>query len=100
MEGEVHIMVATIAFGMGLNKLDIRSVIHYTIPNTMEHYVQEIGRAGRDGEPAYCHAFVSNDDIVLRSSLVYSDGIDLIHVKHILESVFKIGSKNYHPEGT
>jgi superfamily II DNA/RNA helicase len=84
---------------MGLNKLDIRAVIHYVIPNTMEHYVQEIGRAGRDGEPAYCHLFFNPKDLLLRNSLVYSDGIDLINVRKILEVIFKQGKKKIKPVG-
>ena len=59
MSGRLNIVVATVAFGMGINKQDVRAVIHYDLPNSFEAYVQEIGRAGRDGLDAFCHAFIS-----------------------------------------
>ena len=58
MNGRVRIVVATVAFGMGLNKADVRAIIHYNMPKSFESFVQEIGRAGRDGLPAYCHVFI------------------------------------------
>ena len=61
MAGKLRIVVATVAFGMGLNKADVRAIIHYNMPKSFESFVQEIGRAGRDGKPAYCHVFIDKE---------------------------------------
>ena len=62
MGGRVRVVVATNAFGMGIDKADVRTVVHIQLPATLESYYQEAGRAGRDGDPSLCVAFHGSTD--------------------------------------
>jgi len=70
------VMVATIAFGMGIDKPDLRFVLHTDLPGSMEAYYQEIGRAGRDGLPAEAHMLYGLDDIRMRRVFIEDEGAD------------------------
>ena len=71
--GESRVMVATNAFGMGIDKSNVRYVIHHNMPESIEAYYQEAGRAGRDGEPSRCTLLWNESDIVTRRRLLDMD---------------------------
>ncbi|MBT3400598.1 MAG: DNA helicase RecQ, partial [Rhodospirillaceae bacterium] len=79
MAEDAVIMVATIAFGMGIDKPDIRYVFHMNLPGSVESYYQEIGRAGRDGEAADVHMLYGLDDIRMRRQFIAQDDGDEDH---------------------
>lgn len=74
--GELDVVVATNAFGMGIDRADIRTVVHFQAPGSIEAYYQEVGRAGRDGEAAYGLLITGGQDISLRRFLIESGGRD------------------------
>ena len=82
------IVVATIAFGMGIDKSDIRYVYHYNLPKSLENYAQEIGRAGRDGEPSICEMLVCPDDLPVLGNFAYGDTPSRTAVQGFLGEIF------------
>jgi len=72
----LKVVVATVSFGMGIDKANVRGVIHLNMPKTMENYVQETGRSGRDGKTAICHLFLDKNDFNRERGWVIGDSID------------------------
>ncbi len=84
---KVRVMVATNAFGMGINKLDVRTVLHLDLPQTLEAYYQEAGRAGRDGSKAYAILFFNEQDIIETEKRIFQSAVDIKFIKHVYQAL-------------
>jgi ATP-dependent DNA helicase RecQ len=88
---EKMVVVATIDFGMGIEKANIRYVYHYNLPRSLEGYAQEIGQAGRDGKPAECELFACADDVAMLEELVSDDTPTAEEIACLVDDVLEGG---------
>ena len=87
MDGEVDVIVATTAFGMGVDKADVRFVMHAEVPESVDSYFQEVGRAGRDGKPADAVLFYRPEDLGLRRFFAGGGRVDEEELRDVAEAV-------------
>ena len=97
MQGKAQVVVATNAFGLGINKKNIRFVIHHDLPGTIEAYYQEAGRAGRDGLDSYCLLFYSPSDRYLQEFFISGDNPSPNLIKEIYR--FLLEAQESNPDG-
>lgn len=89
MDGRLNCIVATIAFGMGIDKSDIRNVVHFDLPKSVENYSQEIGRAGRDGAVSQCLVLANRDSLNVLENFVYGDTPERDGIRRVLEDLLE-----------
>ena len=88
MSGKIRVVCATIAFGMGIDKPDIRNIVHWDLSNTVEEYSQQIGRAGRDGEKSYCMFYIAPSAFYLREVFARGDLPSKHSLRNLIFSIF------------
>ncbi len=89
MNCQTPVIVATIAFGMGIDKSDIRSVIHYDLPKSIESYSQEIGRSGRDGKISKCYVLGNLDSVNILENFIFGDTPEIEGLEMVFNNIFK-----------
>jgi ATP-dependent DNA helicase RecQ len=87
MEAELEVVVATTAFGMGIDKADVRWVFHSEVSESLDAYYQEIGRSGRDGEPAQARLFYRSEDLGLRRFFSAGGHVEVDEIAQVLDAV-------------
>ncbi|MDH5721550.1 MAG: RecQ family ATP-dependent DNA helicase [Spirochaetia bacterium] len=87
------VLLATNAFGMGIDKADIRNIIHAELPASLEAYYQEIGRAGRDGKPSFCNVFYNEDDLAVLLDFIEWENPDKNFIGMVYQTMKNLGDK-------
>ncbi len=94
IDGDLRVIVATNAFGMGIDKSDVRLVVHADIPGSLENYLQEAGRAGRDQGPAHCVLLYTTDDVERQFGMAARSRLTQEEIQGILRALNRLDKKN------